>query len=298
MNRAIIATDLSRASELLLHFLPDLKKLGIKQITLLHVPVVSFSYTEYSGYSMMVHVEARMLNLQKRLKVMGFETDFVIREGLPSQEIVDYAKKHPEAVLIIGSKGYGFANRNLIGSTTLRVIQQSKNPVLLIKIKNLGKNNAGEYECGLENKNLLQHAMLLTDFSDNANFTFDYAKANIADKCQQITILHVQDAISLRHHDQKTIDSFNQIDANRLEAMAQDLRLSIGTRVSWKLTHGSIVPEIMRETKYSQASIIILGKHGRSYFSDIILGSTITPIIQLVEANCLLVPLPDGAKTG
>ncbi|HSV87258.1 MAG TPA: universal stress protein [Bacteroidales bacterium] len=293
MKRAILTTDLSSVSDLLLNFLPDLKKIGTNHITLLHVPVVSFSYTEYSGYSMMVHIEARLLSMKKKICSMGFETDFVIREGLPSQEIVDFAKKYPEAVIIIGSKGYGFARRNLIGSTTLRVIQQSKNPVLLVKIKNIGKNSAGQDECGLEQKELLQHGLFLTDFSENANQAFTFAKNFIASKFQQFTILHVQDAVSLRHHDQKTIDNFNQIDADRLQAMTEDLRVHTGAKATLKLTHGSVVPEIMREAKLNQASLIIMGKHGRSFFSDIVLGSTITPVIQLVESNCLLIPLPD-----
>lgn len=290
MKRAIVATDLSKAADLLMLTLPDLKNMGIGHITLLHVPIVSFSYTEYSGYSMMVHIEARLIHLKKKIVGMGFKADFTLREGLPSQEIVDFAKNTPNDLVVIGSKGYGFARRNLIGSTSLRVIQQSKNPVLLVKIKNIGKNHAGEDECGLEHTEFVQHPMLLTDFSENARHSFAYAKQNVMKHAQVVTILHVQDAISLRHHDKETIEKFNQIDSIRLDEMVESAKKVTNAKVAYRLAHGTIVPEIMRESKLGQATLIVMGKHGRSFFSDIVLGSTITSVIQLVESNCLIVP--------
>ena len=294
MKKAILATDLSKAADLLMECAPQFKTMGIEHITLFHAPVVSFNYMEYSGYSMMVHIEARMINMRNKLNELGFVTDFILKEGLPSQEIIDYAAKHPDALIILGSKGFGFAKRNLIGSTTLRVIQQSKNPVLMIRIKCLGQNAVGEELCALESRNLLSHAMLLTDFSENASLAFDQIKENLAEHFQQLSLLHVQDTIALRHHDKATIERFNQIDTARLKKMAQEVGEKAQKPVKTILAEGAVVPEIMREVKLNQVSLIILGTHGRSHFSDIVLGSTVFPVIQLVESNCLLIPFREN----
>lgn len=290
MKKAILATDLSKASDLLLECIPQFKAMGVEHITVFHSATVSFNYMEYSGYSMMVHIEARMISMRNKLKEHGFSADFMIKEGLPSQEIIDYAGLHPDAMIIMGSKGFGFAKRNLIGSTTLRVIQQSKNPVLMIRIKYLGKNAAGEDECTLETKDLLSHGLLLTDFSKNAMLAFKFIEEYLVPYFNQFSLLHVQDTVALRHHDKQTIARFNQIDIGRLNKLAEELNPKTKAPVNTVLAEGAVVPEILREVKLNQISLIVMGTHGRSHFSDIVLGSTVFSVIQLVESNCLLIP--------
>lgn len=291
MKKAILATDLSKASDLMMECVPQFKAMGIEHITLFHAATISFNYMEYSGYSMMVHIEARMINMRNKIREQGIQSDIVLKEGLPSQEIIDFAALHPDALIIMGSKGSGFAKRNLIGSTTLRVIQQSQSPVLMIRIKYLGRNALGEEECTLETRDLLSHGLLLTDFSQNSGLAFNYLKQNLAPHFEQLSLLHVQDTVALRHHDKETLARFNQIDRGRLDKMAEEIGDGAKTPVSKILAEGAIVPEIMREVKLNLVSLIIMGTHGRSHFSDIVLGSTVYPVIQLVESNCLLIPL-------
>ncbi len=289
-KRAILATDLSKASDLLMDCLEEFKKLGIEHITLFHVPAISFSYMEYSGYSMQVHIEARMLNMQKRITEVGLSADFVFKEGLPSQEIVDYAGQHPDAIIILGSKGHGFLKRNLIGGTTMRVIQQSRNPVLMVRIKSLGKDDNGEPRCSLESEKICSHAILLTDFSRHSGEVFKYAEEALAARLDALSLMHVQDKVVMKHHDQATIDKFNRIDTARLNECTSSLRNKTNAPVFCVLAEGAVVPEIIREAKQAKASLIILGTHGKGYFSDMVLGSTASAVVQLLESNCLLIP--------
>lgn len=292
MNRAILATDLSKASELLMGFLSQYKTMGIEHITLFHVPTISFNYMEYSGYSMRVHIEASLINMSKRIKEAGMGADFVFREGLPSQEIVDFAASQPETLIIIASKGHGFFKRNLIGSTTLRVIQHSINPVLMIRVKNAGQNEAGEYECVPESKELLEHGLLLTDFSRNAGAAFDFARNHLVEHFKKLGLMHVHDKNIMNSHDRQTVEKFNQSDNERLIKCTVTLRSKTSAPVRCILVEGTVVPEIMREVKLNQISMIVLGTHGTDYFSEMVLGSTAYAIIQLVESNCLLIPSP------
>jgi nucleotide-binding universal stress UspA family protein len=291
IKKAILATDLSKTCDLLMEGLPEYKALGIEHITLLHIPTISFNYMEYSGYSMMVHIEARMINLKNKLREQGISADFVFREGLPSQEILEYAADHPDALLIIGSKGHGFHKRNLIGSTTVRVIQHSRNPVLMIRIRNLGKNESGEYQCALESKRITEYGIILTDFSKHSNAAFLYARDNIVSHLERISLMHVQDRVVMRHHEKSTIEKFNAIDSERLQNCTLSLRNKTKSSVQCILTEGAVVPEIMTEAKRGSASLLILGTHGKGYFSDAVLGSTAYALIQLAECNCLLVPV-------
>jgi nucleotide-binding universal stress UspA family protein len=298
MKKAILATDLSRASDLLLDCHMQYKALGVEEIILFHVPTISFNYMEYSGYSMRVHIEARMINMTNKLKESGFKASFVFREGLPSQEIIDFANEHPGSLIIIGSKGQGFFKRNLIGSTTLRVIQQSRNPVLMVRVKNLGENPAGEVMCGLENKDITRKGLFLTDFSENAILAMKYAGEHLVNRLQNITIMHVQDRVIMKHHDPKTIEKFNEIDSRRMQELTIELRRKTPASVRCVLVGGAVVPEIMREVKQQDISLIVAGTHGKGYFTDMVLGSTVFAIIQLVETNCLLIPREQPSEEG
>lgn len=290
IHRAILATDLSKCSDLLMDCIPELKTLGIQHITLLHVPTISFNYMEYSGYSMMVHIEARMISLKNKLIRSGIAADFIFREGVPSQEILEYAARQPDALIIVGSKGHGFYKRNLIGSTTLRVIQHSKNPVLMVRIKSLGKDASGEHHCALESRKITDYGIILTDFSKHASGAFFYARDHLAEHMNQVAIMHVQDKIVMRHHDPATISRFNKIDSERLRNSSLSLRRKTKAPVQTILVEGAVVPEIIREVKENAASLVIMGTHGKGFFSDVVLGSTTSAVVQLVESNCLLVP--------
>jgi nucleotide-binding universal stress UspA family protein len=296
MKKAILATDLSRASDLLLDCKMQFKALGVEEIILFHVPTISFNYMEYSGYSMRVHIEARMINMSNKLSEAGFKCSFVFREGLPSQEIIDFSNEHPGALIIIGSKGQGFFKRNLIGSTTLRVIQQSRNPVLMIRVKNLGENPAGEAMCGLESREITRNGLFLTDFSENAVLAMKYAEDHLVNRLGHITIMHVQDRVIMRHHDPKTIEKFNEIDSRRMQELTIQLRRKTQATVRCVLVGGAVVPEIMREVKQQGITLIVAGTHGKGYFNDMVLGSTVFAIIQLVETNCLLIPREQPAE--
>ncbi len=293
IKKAILATDLSKASDLLMELIPEYKKLGIEEIILFHVPTISFNYMEYSGYSMRVHIEARMINHSNRLQEQGIKSSYVFKEGLPSQEIVDFSLMHPDAMVIIGSKGQGFFKRNLIGSTTLRVIQQSRNPVLMVRVKNLGKNEEGSPECILETKKIASHGLLLTDFSKNSSRAFDFAEDHLVEKLETISLMHVQDIVVMKHHDRTTIEKFNKIDTERLQNCTISLRKKTKAPVHCVLTEGAVVPEIIREVKQHDVSLVVLGTHGKGYFSDMVIGSTASAITQLVEANCLFIPMQE-----
>lgn len=292
MKKAILATDMSKASDLLFDFLSEYKKMGVEHITLFHVPTISFNYMEYSGYAMRVHIEARMINLRNKLIDAGFTSDYIFKEGLPSQEIVDYGAIQPDSLIIIASKGHGFAKRNLIGSTTLRVIQQSVNPVLLIRTRCTVVGDTGEYVCSLESGKLFETGLLLTDFSKGSGAAFDFAEEHLVEHFKNLALMHVHDRTIMESHDRQAVERFNEVDNERLIKCTVSLRRKTTAPVRCILVEGTVVAEIMKEAKLNEVSLIVLGTHGKGHFTDMVLGSIAYAIIQLVESNCLLVPAP------
>lgn len=74
--------------------------------------------------------------------------NYTLREGLPEEEIIAYAKEYHPTLIVMGTRGNKQKNMDLIGSVTAEVIEASKAPLLAIpenmpfddigKIKQLG----------------------------------------------------------------------------------------------------------------------------------------------------------------
>lgn len=60
------------------------------------------------------------------------EFSCILREGIPEEEILRYAKGHQPQLIVMGTRGKNQKEIDLIGSVTAEVIERSKTPVLVI----------------------------------------------------------------------------------------------------------------------------------------------------------------------
>lgn len=58
--------------------------------------------------------------------------NYTLREGLPEEEIMAYAKEYRPTLIVMGTRGKNQKNVDLIGSVTGEVIEQTKTPLLAI----------------------------------------------------------------------------------------------------------------------------------------------------------------------
>lgn len=58
--------------------------------------------------------------------------DYILREGLPEEEIIAYSKEYNPSLIIMGTRGKSQKEMDLIGSVTGEVIEINKIPVLVI----------------------------------------------------------------------------------------------------------------------------------------------------------------------
>jgi nucleotide-binding universal stress UspA family protein len=62
----------------------------------------------------------------------GVKVEFQIKEGNPSNEILDFAVKSKADIIVIGAVGRTGLDKFLLGSVAEKVVRNSKIPVLLI----------------------------------------------------------------------------------------------------------------------------------------------------------------------
>ena len=59
----------------------------------------------------------------------------VILKGEPHKEIIEFARRAKADLIVMGKRGLGLMDRIFIGSTTLKVLRESKIPILSVKKK-------------------------------------------------------------------------------------------------------------------------------------------------------------------
>ena len=71
-------------------------------------------------------------------KAEGIDVEFIIREGHPTEKILDFAEKQGVDMIVVGSLGKTDAERFLLGSVSEKVVRNANVPVLVVHGK--GKN--------------------------------------------------------------------------------------------------------------------------------------------------------------
>jgi nucleotide-binding universal stress UspA family protein len=76
--------------------------------------------------------EEALARLDERAAEAGIEAETTIREGVPHEEILDYAADCGVDLVVIGATGRSAFKTVLLGSTAERVLRQAAVPVLVV----------------------------------------------------------------------------------------------------------------------------------------------------------------------
>lgn len=287
MKKAVLATDLSKAAEVLLQCTEQYKALGIEHITLFHA--LGIQYMNFSGYTYLDKTKARLEEIKNQLESSGFQADIIIKEGLPYYELVDFGKENPDHLLILASRGMGFMKGVLLGSTADQLIRRSKNPLLLIQcdeiMKDGGKTDS-HFTCPLS----YDRVLFATDFSDWSEQAFLFLKQNLLQSSKKIIIAHILDTDKLEERSEQEIEKLNQIKLERLKRLKSDIPDLSGLEINTELRTGLPIKELTKLIQDNQINLVLMGTHGKGFIKDQILGSTTRGVIESSKVNHLVIP--------
>jgi nucleotide-binding universal stress UspA family protein len=148
--------------------------------------------------------------------------------------------------------------------------------------------------------NPFQKILIAVDFSENSNYAFDYALTLAKQFDAELTVMHViNEPIDLRGFYVPHI-SFEQLEkeieagaAGMMEKFCQE-RMGDYRNYLTCLVNGIPYEEIIRKAKEIDASLIVLGTHGRTGLDHIIFGSTAERVVRSSSCPVLSIRLPDG----
>lgn len=147
--KILIATDGSKysrqAAEECCRLIASREKLNIKIVSAIEplMPVAMEPYGVSSGYYLQVETDLRKQSqtaldetekiVRDRLNEQDIDLETEILSGYPKYVIVDEAKKWNADLIVVGSHGYNFLERTLLGSVSSYVIHHSDCSVLIVR---------------------------------------------------------------------------------------------------------------------------------------------------------------------
>ena len=76
--------------------------------------------------------ESQVEEAAQKLAAVGVKTEKVVTEGRPIEVLLEAAKDHDAALIVVGSHGHGAVSAAFLGSTALKLLHHSKLPVLVV----------------------------------------------------------------------------------------------------------------------------------------------------------------------
>ncbi|MDZ7659365.1 universal stress protein [Fodinibius sp.] len=273
-EHALLAVDLSKSSDDLVHCMGDLKKLGISKVTLL--TAVSNPYPGGPEKFDTSSFEKKLEGYAQKLNKQGFDADWKleIQSSIYAPvTILQVAEELSADLLIVGHRGHNRLSELLLGSVASEIIQRSARPVLLLRVSD-SEDDTNISIC----KNLTSHILAPTDFSENADRAL-LVFGNGQLKASNVTLLHVQNASDAAKEKElnKRKDWLTEKGIETVEATAV-----VSSHRPWK--------KITEYADQKDASMIVMGSQGKGYVEDLFIGSNSHRVARRTTKPLLLIP--------
>lgn len=275
--RALIATDLSAASEATIEnetCLACLGRIGVDEIHLVTV-IPSNVHAGMPGIDFEKRRDRGLDRYRSVIESAGFNVDTHVVRGTPHRRINGVAGSIGADFTIIGSRGKSPLENRVIGSTARNLARTTIIPLLVNRIERESD------EPDVLRQHLFQRMLFATDFSANADRAFD-AFSYLRGATQEAHLVHVQ---TPKDHD--LID--DPAAADRLESMADRLR-SWDIETTTEIRQGDPVHEILAAEEEQGTSSILVGSRGHSRLRRLLIGSVSEDLVARAQGNVYLVP--------
>lgn len=141
MTNILAGIDFTEADEKVLARAKELAQAFQVELHLLHIypiePVaVGYSVYVYPGEDErkqeLQEEKARLSALVESLREEGISARAFMKEAATADGLLEFAAKHDDGLLVLGTHSRNFVERALLGSTVNHVIKESKIPVLVV----------------------------------------------------------------------------------------------------------------------------------------------------------------------
>ena len=213
------------------------------------------------------------------------EIDTLITKGYAASEIVESAKKIEADLIVMATHARKILKHAFIGSIAEKVLRTSPCPVLTTKLGN--EINFDKFDV----KNIL----VPVDFSEHSEKGFKLSVKLARLFNARIHILYVLQPISFYPYyygeyfsSEGVIIKMEEEVKDRLESLIREKGEGYKD-ITYKIQIGEPFQDILEKGKSIKADLIVMGTHGRTGFSHLLMGSVAERVVRLAECPVLTV---------
>jgi len=274
-ERILYPTDFSDVS---LHALrtciPKLFEIGAKELYLLHV--IDLTVAELEAFELEEIYREKLEELAKELREKGINAKAEVRVGIPSLEIAEASEEAGVDLVVTPSVGENVWRQMFLGSTASNLTRATKKPVLLLKY--VKKDDS--YELAVDCSEIFRRPLVALDFS-KCSIKIVKTVRKFEELIEKGILLHSVDYGKIEE-----LEHNIEIAKENLEKTAKGVKAEFEREV----LVGAASQAIIGTALAKRATLIVIGKKGRSVLKDLILGSTAERVMRDSKAPVLLVP--------
>ena len=231
----------------------------------------------YYDYAAAARAEKHQLApLAERANAAGVRCEFVVRPGLPADQILHFAHEREIDRIVMGTHSPGPVGKLLVGSVAESVLRNANTPVLIVGPQAV----EGDYR-SFATRTILCAASLLEASTVVAGFAAELAAHHHA----RLILQHV-----IRPQDKPEFlagRSLDDVEAQMLALIPEKLQGKIAVQTI--VVPGDPTEELLYQSRAQQADLIVLGAQGASAFAAVTRHGIVYKV--LAHATCPVMTL-------
>ena len=143
-----------------------------------------------------------------------------------------------------------------------------------------------------------QHILVPIDFSPSADQAFDYALTLARTLQARLTLVHVIDPLPVGNIETMPFTYLHDLEAKITDLMTayRDRVTGAGLQSDFVIVHGVPFQSIVETARTAHVDLIIMGTHGRTGLSHVLLGSVAERVVRLAPCPVLTVKADTGEE--
>ncbi|RQH02403.1 universal stress protein [Natrarchaeobius oligotrophus] len=275
--KAVLATDLSAASEATIEnetCLECLGRIGIDEMHLVTV-VPSNVHGGMPGIDFEKRRRRSISNYERVIERAGFDVETHVVRGTPHRRIRGIAETIGATMTVVGSRGKSPLENRVIGSTARNLSRTTETPLLVNRVER------GTDDPAVVRQHLFQRMLHATDFSENAERAFE-AFSYLRHATREASLVHVETPKD------PGLPKDDDPESRLADLAAQLEEWGIETRTA--VRRGDPADEILAAEDEYDPTTILVGSRGHSRLRRLLLGSVSEDLVARANGNVLLVP--------
>lgn len=220
--------------------------------------------------------------------------------GRPASVIVEVAERTFADLIVVGSRGRGAISSMLLGSVSAEVVDHAPCPVLVAR-----RATVGHVIVAVDGTPLSEGVLAAVEAAGFlANAQLELVSVAPPTVPSPAVVLAGTSGMPLDWYEESATAARKALETTDDEAAAR-LRAA-GLHVTWKVAAGDPAHEILQAASEVDADLIVMGTHGRTGLTRLLLGSVARNVILHTHASVLVMrrpwlgatPQPAASATG